>query len=66
MNIKVHYLVTLCALFSLGVIISKPGITKEAQKSEGSCKVKKGRMDCLQKYSESRINKNTEVQYNLN
>jgi len=66
MNIKVHYFVTLCALFSLGVIISKPGMTKESQQTESSCKVKKGRMDCLQKYSGYRINKNNEVQYNLN
>lgn len=66
MNIKVHYLVTLCALFSLGVIISKPGMIKDSQLTENSCKASKGRMDCLQKYSDYRINKNSEVQYNLN
>lgn len=66
MNIKVHFLITLCALFSLGVIISNPELTQKMQNNESSCKINKGQMDCFHKYSEYKINKNTEVQYNLN
>lgn len=65
MNIKVHYLVTICALFFLGVIISSPNSTIRSP-DERSCKMVKGRMDCFYKYSEYKINKNNEVQYNLN
>ncbi|MBA2403862.1 MAG: hypothetical protein H0V66_03750 [Bdellovibrionales bacterium] len=67
MNIKVHYITTLCALFFLGVMIN-PGTKGSAQNDEHerSCKMVKGRMDCIYKYSEYRINKNSEVQYKLN
>ena len=66
MNIKVHYLVTLCALFFLGVIVTKPGQLIPNEKSERTCKLMKGKMDCFYKYSEYRINANYEVQYKLN
>lgn len=66
MNIKVHYVITLCALFFLGAIIVNPSIKDTSKNDSRSCKLVKGRVDCLNKYSESRINKNTEVQYNLN
>ena len=49
MDIKVHYLITLCALFFLGILIINPALKAGSQNE-----------------SESRINKNTEVQYNLN
>lgn len=66
MNIKVHYLITLCALFFLGAIIVNPSIRTKTQIEDRSCKLIKGKVDCYNKYSEYRINKNTEVQYNLN
>ena len=66
MNIKVHYVITLCALFFLGAIIVNPSIKDNSKNDSRSCKLVKGRVDCLNKYSDSRINKNTEVQYNLN
>jgi hypothetical protein len=66
MNIKVHYLITLCALFSIGVLFKNPGLDRSTQDEERSCKMVKGRMDCLYKYSEYKIKKNSEIQYNLN
>lgn len=66
MNIKVHYLVTLCALFFMGVLIKNPGLNRPTQDEERVCKMVKGRMDCLYKYSDYRINKNSEIQYKLN
>jgi hypothetical protein len=66
MNIKVHYLITLCALFFLGAIIVNPSIKANSQNESRSCKLVKGKVDCLNKYSDYRINKNSEVQYNLN
>lgn len=65
MNLKVHYLVTLCALFFLGIIISKPE-TVNMRNEHRLCKLNKGRIDCFNKYTEYKINKNTEVSYNLN
>ena len=59
MNIKVHYLITLCALFFLGIIAIKSG------GSVRSCKIYKGRMDCHYKMTEHKINKNSDVQYKL-
>ncbi len=66
MNIKVHYLITLCALFFLGAIIVNPNFRNSPRHEERSCKLIKGKLDCYNKFSEYRINKNTEVQYNLN
>lgn len=65
MNLKVHYLISLCALFFLGVIISNPEKVN-FRNDNRSCKLNKGRMDCFNKYSEYKIDKNTEVHYNLN
>jgi hypothetical protein len=65
MNIKLHYFVTFSALFFLGLILSSP-VPGPAQNTERECKVIKGKMDCYYKYTEKRINKNTEVHYKLN
>lgn len=65
MNIKLHYFVTFCALFFLGLIIKSP-TPAHTQNAERSCKIVKGKMDCYYKYTEYRINKNSEVQYRLN
>lgn len=65
MNIQLHYLVTLCALFFLGVIITNPASTRNSHE-ERTCKMIKGRMDCLSRFSEYKINKNNEVQYKIN
>ncbi len=65
MNIKVHYLITLCALFFLGVLISNPNKVNSGE-NERSCKLVKGRMDCFNKFTEYKINNNTEVSYKLN
>lgn len=66
MNIKVHYLITLCALFFLGAIIVNPSIRTNSQNESRSCKLVKGKVDCYNKFSEYRIYKNNEVQYNVN
>lgn len=65
MNIKLHYFVTFSALFFLGLIIKNPD-PLPGQNAERSCRVAKGKMDCYYKYTENRINKNSEVQYRLN
>jgi hypothetical protein len=65
MNNKLHYIVTFSALFFLGLIIQNPGPTP-TQNAERECKIVKGKMDCFYKYTENRINKNSEVQYKLN
>ena len=52
MTIKAHYLITICALFILGMIISKPGITKDPVNPE--------------KTYENRISLNSDVRYKLN
>ena len=65
MKIKIHFLVTLGALFFLGVIIKTPDNYRPAQNDERNCKLIKGKMDCFYKYTENRINKNSEVQYKL-
>lgn len=66
MDIKSHYIVTLCALFFLGVIVLKPGVMNPtSQRDERTCKLNKGRMECFYKYSEYKINKNSDVQYRL-
>ena len=65
MNTKLHYLVTFSALFFIGMIIKNPA-PAPAQNAERACKIIKGKMDCYYKYTENRINKNTEVRYKLN
>ena len=66
MKIREHYLVTLIALISIGVLIKNPGMNKPTQDQERVCKMNKGRMDCLYRYTDYRINKNSEIQYKLN
>lgn len=65
MNIKLHYIVTIIALFFLGMMV-KNSKSQPMQNAERSCKVSKGKMDCFFKYTGNRINKNSEVQYKLN
>lgn len=63
MEIRVHYLVTICALIFLGMMIVNPGLTRSGIKpGERICKMNKGRLDCLFVHGE-RIQKNSEVQY---
>lgn len=63
---KVHYLVTCIALIFLGVVVTHPRSLSSPTVPERSCKMVKGKMDCISKFSEYKINKNTEVQYKLN
>ena len=66
MNIKLHYIVTICALFFLGVMLKNPNHNKPVHDEDRSCKMIKGRMDCVNKYSDYKIYKNSEVKYKLN
>lgn len=66
MELKLHYLVTLCALFVLGIIVAKPGKLLPTNAGERTCKMIKGKMDCFYRYTEYRINSNAEVQYKMN
>lgn len=56
MNIKVHYLVTFIALCSFGVLIAKPEIFSSEQSIERLCKLERGKMECINRYTEYKIN----------
>lgn len=64
MNIKVHYIVTICALFFLGVMIVNPAKTIDSREVGKTCELNQSHMDCFDRSTDYRINKNSEVQYN--
>lgn len=66
MNKKIHYLITFGALIFLGMLITNPRTSSTSPTEERTCKMIKGRMDCFYKYTDYRINTNSEVQYKLN
>jgi hypothetical protein len=63
MNVQMHYIVTFCALVTLGLIIKKPGFDQRIKAGEHVCKMVKGKMDCYDRDSDYRINKNSVVLY---
>ena len=63
MNVQVHYIVTFCALVTLGFIIKKPGLDQRIMTGEHVCKMVKGKMDCFDRDWDDRINKNNIVLY---
>lgn len=66
MNMRIHYLVTGVALIFLGLVITHPRHLTSPSTPERSCKMVRGKMDCIYRYTEYKINKNTEVNYKLN
>lgn len=54
---------TCAALFFLGIVVTKPGITfHPARKEERDCKIVKGKKDCETRLREYRLNQSS-VQY---
>lgn len=66
MEIKLHYSITLVALFFLGLILKPFGSGHMEQKQERACHMIKGRIDCHYKYTDYNINKNSDVKYSSN
>lgn len=66
MNIKVHFFVTIVSLLFLGVIAVKPEALHRANGEERSCRMMKGKMDCVVKNTGYQINYVGEVPYTLN
>ena len=60
MDIKNHFFLTILALFSLGVIVTRPGNTFRPVNEDRSCKLDKGKMTCVYHYQEDRISKTIE------
>jgi uncharacterized protein (UPF0179 family) len=56
MNIRKHFFMTFAALFFLGLIVAKPGETFYPAKEMRDCKLDKGKMTCVEKGQEYRIN----------
>lgn len=45
-EIRKHYIITLSALFFLGFIMAKPGMSFNPVKEVRVCKINKGKMSC--------------------
>ena len=66
MNIKVHFFVTSVALLFLGIIAVRPGALHRVQGEESICRMTKGKMDCVVKNANYRINDMGQVPYSIN
>lgn len=55
MELKKHYLMTVAALFFLGVVMAKPGATFFPVKDQRECKLVKGKINCSNKFQENKV-----------
>lgn len=56
MELRKHYFMTCAALFFLGIIVAKPGSSFYPAKENRECKLTKGKMECIYKNQEYKMN----------
>jgi len=59
MNLKVHFVMTVGALFCLGIIVVKPSALHKISGEERICRLDKGKMNCFTEYRMNNIMKKT-------